>query len=197
MSLNLTSLIPPISLRSAATLSDEELMRFSEDNKPYKIERNPHGEITIMTPVGGIGSGHEADVAYELLHWTKTIGSGRAFISSAGFNLPDGSCLSPDAAWMPLERWNSLSLKQQTGFPALCPDFIIEVRSQTDPRDSLEAKMQIWIDNGAKLAWLVDPIAGNVTIYRPGQTPELLDHPDVVVAGEPIAGFELHCALLW
>jgi Uma2 family endonuclease len=197
MSLNLTSLVPPISLRPSATLTDEELMRFSEDNKPYKIERNKYGEIIIMTPVGGIGSTHEAYVAYALLHWNETTGAGLAFISNAGFNLPDGSCLSPDAAWLALDRWNALTHQQQAGYPPLCPDFIIEVRSQSDSRPSVEAKMGLWLENGAELAWLVDPIDSNVTIYRRGHAPELLDRPDVVAGAGPVAGFDLRCARLW
>jgi Uma2 family endonuclease len=55
----------------------------------------------------------------------------------------------------------------------------------------------MWMDNGAKLAWLVDPIDKNVTIHRPGQLPELLDRPEVVFAAVPVDGFELHCARLW
>ena len=148
MSLNLTSLAPPISLRPAVTLTDEELMRFSEENKPYRIERNNRGEIIIMSPVGGTGSIHEADIAYELLDWNKTIQTGRAFISNAGFNLRDGSCLSPDAAWVSLDRWNALSAEEQDGYPPLCPEFIIEVRSKSDSRRLLEEKMQLWMDNG-------------------------------------------------
>jgi Uma2 family endonuclease len=197
MSLNLTSLVPPISLRPAATLTDEELMRFSEENKPYKIERNKYGEIIIMTPVGGIGSTHEAYVANVLYNWNETAGAGIAFISNAGFNLPDGSCLSPDAAWLALDRWNALTHAQQAGYPPLCPDFIIEVRSQSDPRRAVEEKMQLWLENGAKLAWLVDPIDANVTIYRPGQPAELLARPEIVRAAAPIAGFELPCTRLW
>jgi Uma2 family endonuclease len=197
MSLNLTSLAPPILLRPAANLTDEELMRFSEENKPYKIERNKYGEILIMTPVGGIGSTHEAYVAYQLFHWNETVQTGMAFISNAGFNLPDGSCLSPDASWLALDRWNALTHAQQVGYPPLCPDFVIEVRSQSDSRRTVEEKMDLWLENGAKLAWLVDPIECNVTIYRPGQSPELLDHP-VIVRGEgPVAGFELPCTRLW
>lgn len=57
--IDLVNLELPISLRPSATLTDEELMRFSEENKPYKIERNKYGELLIMTPVGGIGSTHE------------------------------------------------------------------------------------------------------------------------------------------
>ena len=197
MPLNLDSLAPPISLRPSVTLSDEELMRFSADNKGYKIERNNRGEITIMSPVGGIGSVHEEYVSGEFYIWNKQDGRGKSFSPSGGFNLADGSCLSPDVGWMTLDRWNSLTVKQQTGFPPLCPDFVIEVRSASDSRAMVEAKMQLWLDNGAQLAWLVDPIDANVTIYRPGHAPETLSGPQAVAATAPVEGFVLDCGVLW
>jgi len=55
------------------------------------------------------------------------------------------------------ERLRHLTPEQKNGYPPLCPDFIIEVRSQSDRRSVVEAKMQTWLDNGAKLAWLMDP----------------------------------------
>lgn len=187
----------PITLRPSAPVSDEELMRFSEQNKPYKIERNKEGDITVMTPVGGIGSTHERYIPRMLGNWTEADGTGIDFSPSVGFNLPDGSCLSPDASWMLLEHWNALTPKQQIGFPPVCPDFLIEVRPQSDPRRIVEAKMQTWLDNGAQLAWLIDPIDGRVTIYRPGQAPETLDRPEAVQGEGPVAGFELRCTRLW
>jgi Uma2 family endonuclease len=197
MSLNLTSLVPPISLRPAATLTDEELMRFSEENKPYKIERNKFGDLVISNPSGGISSLHQAHIAHALYSWNEAARTGIAFISNAGFNLPDGSCLSPDASWLALDRWNALTHAQQAGYPPLCPDFIIEVRSQSDPRRAVEDKMQLWLENGAQLAWLVDPIDANVTIYRPNHPAELLPSPDIVRATALVAGFELPCTRLW
>ena len=194
--IDLADLELPIVLRPSARVSDDVLMRFSAKN-PYKVERNKEGELTIMTPVGGIGGTHEKYVTGELYIWTGRDGRGIDFSPSTGFKLPDGSCLQPDASWILLDRWNSLTIKQQTGFPPLCPDFLVEVRSQTDVRRVLEAKMQAWMENGAKLAWLVDPIDGSVTIYRPGQAEETLLRPEVVVAGEPVVGFELRCARLW
>ena len=195
--IDLLDLELPLILRPSSPVSDEELMRFSRQNRPYKIERNQNGDITIMTPVGGIGSTHEMYVASQLFSWTEQDGTGIDFSPSVGFNLPDGSCLSPDASWIALERWNKLTPQQQSGFPPLCPDFLIEVRSKSDPRRMVEAKMQTWLDNGAQLAWLIDPIAGNATIYRPGQPPETLDRPEGVRATAPVAGFELRCTRLW
>ena len=197
MPLNVESLAVPLALRPAVSLTDEELMRFSSDNKGYRIERNAQGEIQIMSPVGGLGNIHEIYVATEINLWVRQTGSGRCFSSTCGFVLPDGSCLSPDAAWLPLERWNALTLAQQTSFPPLCPDFLIEIRFNSDSRKTLEAKMQLWLGNGAKLAWLIDPIAATFTIYRPGQQSETLDRPASVTAGMPVEGFTLDCQPLW
>jgi Uma2 family endonuclease len=197
MSLNLTSLVLPISLRPNAPVSDEDLMRFSEQNKPFKIERNKEGELIVMTPVGFIGGTHEGYVAAALLLWAEQDGRGTAVPANVGFKLPDGSCLAPDGAWVAQTRLDALTPEQKAGYPPLCPDFIIEVRSQSDSRSSVEAKMQLWLENGAQLAWLVDPIDANVTIYSPGHAAELLARPEVVLGTGPITGFELRCSRLW
>ncbi len=195
--LDLLDLAMPIVLRSALPVSDEELMRFSEQNKPWRIERNKDGELTIMTPVGGIGGTYEKYVTVKFGIWTEGNGTGIDFSPNTGFNLPDGSCLSPDAAWISLPRWNALTPEQQEGYPPLCPDFIIEVRSRSDSRRIVEAKMQSWIDNGATLAWLIDPVAKSISIYAPGQIALTLDQPETVVATAPVAGFTLTCTPLW
>ena len=195
--IDLNNLELPLTLRPNSPVSDEDLMRFSERNKPYKIERNKHGEITIMTPVNYRGGKHEGYVAASLLLWAEEDGRGSAVPANVGFNLPDGSCLAPDAAWLTREREEALTLEQQNSFPPLCPDFVIEIRSRSDPRRAVENKMQTWLDNGAKLAWLIDPIDGNITIYRLGHVPETLNRPEAVVATDPVDGFKLLCTRLW
>ncbi len=197
MTLNLSGLPLPLSVRPAVALTDEELMRFSAENKPYKIERNKEGEITIMTPVGGIGGTHEYYVNLHFGMWNEQDGAGRGFGPNTGFNLPDGSCLSPDVAWLSLARWNALSPSEQGGYPPVCPEFVIEIRSRTDARRLLEAKMQLWLDDGAQLAWLIDPIDATVSIYRPNEPSETLERPDVVQGHAPVGSFVLRTTPLW
>jgi len=197
LTLDLSSLAAPVLIRPAVPLTDEELIRFSEVNKPYRFERNKYGEIVMMTPVGGIGGTHEGWVSSSLINWNEAVQTGIAFGPNTGFNLPDGSCLSPDAAWVSLARWNALTPEEQAGFPPLCPEFLIEVRSRSDSRRMVEEKMQLWMENGARLAWLVDPIDAKVSIYKPGEAVRTLERPDTVEAGEPVAGFVLRAERLW
>jgi Uma2 family endonuclease len=197
LTVDLSSLAVPVLIRPAVPLTDEELERFSEANKPYRFERNKHGEIVMMSPVGGIGGANENYVSSSFFNWNELDQRGIAFSPNTGFNLPDGSCLSPDAACVSLARWNALTPREQAGFPPLCPEFLIEVRSRSDSRTMVEEKMQLWLENGTQLAWLVDPIDADVTIYRPGEAERTMERPEIVEAGEPVAGFVLRAERLW
>ncbi len=171
-------------------------MAFSRRNRPYRIEMNAQGEIEVMTPVGGDGGRWEILVGRELSYWAEDQG-GITFGSSTGFRLPDGSVLSPDVAWVSTARWNALTRAEQRSFPPVCPEFLIEILSLSDSRPVLERKMATWIANGAQLAWMIDPYAATISIYTPGKPVEVLERPDSVEAGWPVAGFRLTTSGIW
>ena len=51
----------------------------------------------------------------------------------------------------------------------MVPDFIFELKSETDSLTELKAMMQKWIDNGVKLAWLVSKEAQTTYIFKSGE----------------------------
>lgn len=74
---------------------------------------------------------------------------------------------------------------------------MIELRSPSDRSLDLEKKMQEWIDQGAKLGWLIDPEERTVSIFRPGFPAEILRNP-LNIAGEgPVQGFVLALDDIW
>ena len=113
------------------------------------------------------------------------------FSSSTVFKLPHGGDRSPDAAWVKLERWNSLTREQQKKFPPLCPDFVIELRSESDRLKPLQAKMQEYLESGLRLGWLINPQGQTVEIYRPGQDVEVVEFPTMVSGEGVLPGFML------
>jgi Uma2 family endonuclease len=197
MEWSLTGLPLPIVLRPLSPLTDDELIAFSRKNEPYRIEKNAKGELEIMTPVGYDGGRHEIFVARELDYWAEENGKGEASGPNTGFNLPDGSTLSPDASWISKAQLRKFTREQRKRFLPICPEFLVEVRSESDNLTTLQAKMEIWIANGAKLAWLIDPYARTITVYRPQVQPEVLEKPDSIEASEPVAGFRLTTSRLW
>ncbi len=73
---------------------------------------------------------------------------------------------SPDAAWISSERWENLTAEEKRKFPPLCPDFVIELLSESDDLHRTKKKMEEWMENGCKLGWLIDPFHKNVYIYK-------------------------------
>ena len=144
-----------------------------------------------MTPAGGVTSNRNLYIGRILDAWTEEDGHGIAFDSSVGFTLPDNSMRSPDAAWVSLDRWNSVSFAERERFAKVTPEFVIELRSPSDTLPTCDRKMHIWMRNGVEVAWLIDPSARTVTIYRRGREAERFDSISQVAGEGPVAGFVL------
>jgi Uma2 family endonuclease len=187
----------PVRIRPERPMTDEELMRFCAKNEPLRVERDANGELIVMSPSGSEGGGIETDIAVELAIWARQDGRGKVFGSNAGFTLPDGSVRAADAHWVSWQRWNALTREEQKRFAPLCPEFVIEVRSESDRLTELQAKMQMWIANGAEVAWLVDPERKAVEVYRPGREAEVIEGGSVVEGDGPVAGFVLELGRVW
>jgi len=193
----LQDMVLPVRFRPAVPMSDDELIAFSRANKPCRVERLATGEILVMTPSGFENNYREAFVVHELFAWALADGRGVAVSSNAGFNLPDGSTLSPDAGWVQSSRLATLTAEQRERFLPFAPDFLIEILSPSDSLPELDAKMRQWIANGVSLAWRIDPFGGTIAIYSAQKEPALLNRPEVVCGGWPIDGFELKMARVW
>lgn len=187
----------PLILRPSRPLNNDQLLEFCAANDSLRIERNPAGELIVMTPAGGKTSNRELYLGRELDIWAEQDGRGIAFNCNGGFSLPDGSVRAPDAAWLSSEKWNSLTSDEQSKFIPFCPEFVVELRSPSDILPELEQKMFDWMANGAQLAWLIDPQRKLVVIYRPGGQPETLLQPHSLHGEGPTTGFTLKMQRLW
>ena len=86
---------------------------------------------------------------------------------------------------------------QKKKFPPLAPDFVVELRSETDSMRSLRAKMREYVASGVRLGWLIDPLGRRVEVFRPGKKPGTLKDPSSL-SGEPeVSGFTLQLKPIW
>ena len=99
---------------------------------------------------GREGSNRNATLTYQFVRWVEHEGRGLGLVfdSSGTFVLPNGAIRSPDASWLALPRWQALTREQQKGFPPLCPDFVIELRSESDRPYRLRKKMVEYLAQG-------------------------------------------------
>ena len=193
---------PPVSVPIALDmhsvgLSDEQFYNLCKDNRDLRLELTASGELIIMPPTGSLTGWRNADLNYQLTAWSKRDGTGLTFDSSTGFSLPNGAKRSPDASWIRTERWQALTEQQQEGLAPICPDFVIELRSPDDSIPKLQDKMVEYLDNGARLGWLIDPKTRRVYVFRPGLPVECLENPESVSGDPVLPGFVLKMNGVW
>ena len=178
-------------------MNDEQFFEFCQANRDLRIERNQKGEVIIMPPTFTETGAINFNLAIEFGIWAKTGGGGIGFDSSPGFVLPNGAVRSPDLSWIKLERWYALNDQQRAKFAHICPDFVVELRSESDSLPKLKEKRQEYIENGVALGWLIDPTERQVYVYRPNREVETLENPPEI-SGEPVLkGFVLNLKEIW
>jgi Uma2 family endonuclease len=180
-----------------APITDEQFYQLCITNRELKLERTAKGDLIIMPPTGGETSKFNSEVNLDLGFWNRQTKLGITFDSSGGFKLPNGADRSPDAAWIPLAKWESLTPKQQEKFPPICPDFVIELRSPSDSLKLLQEKMPEYIENGTRLGWLINRKSRQVEIYRQGREKEILENPITLSGEDVLPGFGLNLSLIW
>src|SRR3569832_1635518 len=136
----------PIAIALHVTL--EQFTALAVANRDLRLERTADGELIVNPPTGGESGARNRRITGQLDHWQEEHEDlGEAFDSSTGFILPNGANRSPDASWVSRQRWEALTPKERKGFVPLCPDFVVELRSESDSLTKLQAKMQEYIDN--------------------------------------------------
>lgn len=163
---------------------------FVGQNPELNVEQEPSGEIVIMSPTGAEGSSANSEISRQLGNWAVANG-GKTFDSSGMFIFANGAKRAPDAAWISAKRWETVPVNDRKKFPQIAPDFVVELRSETDRLAVLQAKMQEYIDNGVRLGWLIDPPEKRVHVYCADEQPVVLENPQSVSGGEVLEGFVL------
>jgi Uma2 family endonuclease len=167
-----------------------------QNHRELKFERTAQGELVIVAPVGGEGGSREADLIGDLVFWNRRTQLGKVFSSSTCFKLPKGLIfLLMQHGWLGTMASTYTSTTKK--FPPICPDFVIELRSESDALEPLQQKMREYIDSGLRLGWLINPQERQVEIYRTNQPIQLLQNPKQIDGEGILPGFIFDLAILW
>src|SRR5271155_5374756 len=142
---------------TAQSMTDEEFTAFCAEHPDLNFEMTAEGEIIVMAPTHSFTGVSNGDIFGQLFIWARKERRGFVCDSSTGFVLPNGARRSPDASWTLKSRVKKMQTRKRKGFWHLCPDFVIEVRSDSDRLPAVQTKMREYLANGAQLGWLIDP----------------------------------------
>jgi Uma2 family endonuclease len=186
-----------IDFSSVCQISDEQFYQLCRKNPEIKFERNATGELMIMSPTGGETGNRNIEIAGDFVFWNRQNKLGKLFDSSTCFKLPNGANRSPDIAWIKLSRWDELTPEEKEKLPPIAPDFVLELMSPSDSLKATQAKMQEYMENQVKLAWLIDRKNLYVEIYRLEKSVEAFNSATTLFGEDVLPGFILDLKMVW
>ena len=167
---------------------------FANEETGWQMELTADGVLELMPPTYDPSDVQENRASSKVFLWDEEHDfPGVPTGPTSGYRLPNGALRAPDAAWTALENIRVRQPGDPGGRP-YCPDFVVEIRSTSQSRPSglieLLDKMREYMDSGAQLGWLIDPIERTVRIYRAGVAePELLEAPETLDGEDVLPGF--------
>ena len=177
-------------------MSDEAFLELCAQYPDYSIEMTSDGEVIVMPPNVFWTAMISGEIVAQLRNWAVADGRGVA-LDAGGFVLPTGARRAPDAAWISRKQLGAIDADKVELWWRGCPEFVVEVRSPYDRTRTVRAKMLEWVENGAQLAWLVDPKTKSIEIFTPHSEPQTINEATAISGQSPVDGFVLDLGRVW
>ena len=179
--------------------SDEAMLELWKLNPQWDIEVTEAGELSIMAGTGWTNSAAAMRIGSAVVVWSDA--NGGTVAGEAGmvrFPPPSRAMMAPDVSWVSDQRQAEEGERHDTVLIPVCPDFVVEIRSESDDPADQQEKMERWIEYGTRLGWLIDRYEGQVWIYRAGQSEaERLERPAQLSGEDVLEGLVVDLAWLW
>jgi Uma2 family endonuclease len=147
------------------------VLRPENQGRHFELVR---GEVVEMSRPGELHGVVCGNVAWVLGNYVRQRGRGRVLPNDSGVILerdPD-TVRGPDVAFFDDVRpYDQLNPKWCEGAPVLA----VEVLSPNDRIGKVTQRINEFLRAGTRLVWLLDPDARDVTVYRPGQNPQVFE----------------------
>ena len=95
----------------------------------------------------------------------------------------------PDVAFLRREVWETLN--RRAAVIDGVPDLAVEIVSPSDTYGSVREKALEWLEAGARMVWVVDPLSRTVEVYSPGQESVTRTVADTLDGADVLPGFSL------
>ena len=152
--------LPATEQHDAAAPVPEALYHVPKDGRKYELIR---GEL-IVSPAGLKHEQIGADLLFLIRSFLLQCPIGKVFGSSAGYQLAENVVLSPDVSFVRTERLPGGEVPETFG--QFAPDLAVEIISPHDSPALTEAKVQLYLEHGAQLVWVINPRLKQALVHR-------------------------------
>ena len=153
---------------STETFTQKTFRRWAENRPMRDVNRYElaNGRIVMTPPAAWVHGKIEAKVIRILEDFVSTHNLGTVFGSSAGYELPSGDTLEPDASFISRVRWSKGPRPRRGQFLKIVPNLVVEILSPATARRDRIEKKRIYEANGVDEYWLVDPQRREITVFH-------------------------------
>ena len=165
-------------------MTAEELLLLPDDDMKRELIR---GVLTEDMPPGYEHGVVEFRIGRLIGNFAEENDFGEVLGGDSGFILERGpdTVRGPDVAWVAPGRVEG----RVRGFAELAPDLVVEVRSPSDSQRHMAERAMMWLSHGVRMALVADPQSVTLTVYRPGEPPQVLGEFDTFDGGDVLPGF--------
>ncbi len=164
-----------------------ELLGLPDDGKRYELVE---GELREMVPAGARHGSAAATLTVLLGQHVRAERLGIVLAAETGFIIsrdPD-TVRAPDISFVAQDRIPSEGPPE--GYWELAPDLAVEVVSPNDTAAEVQSKVQMWLESGVRLVWVVYPGTRSVVVYESLKEISTLTTGDTLSGGNVVPGFE-------
>jgi Uma2 family endonuclease len=146
------------------------------------------GEIVAMPPAfedHGVTAGRLNSL---LGHYVLTQNLGQVYAAETGFLISENpdTVRAPDLAFTSASR---VAPRAVARWVRVIPDFVAEVVSSGDRPTEIAEKVQMWLDAGVRLVWVLYPTRRVVEVHRPGEAAVVLTDGATLDGEDVVPGF--------
>lgn len=169
----------------------EELLALPDTGKRYELVR---GDLKEMTPAGARHGTVAMRLASRLDRHAEESQLGVVLAAETGFRIsrdPD-TVRAPDVSFVARERIPPGGPPE--GYWELVPDLAVEVVSPNDTAAEVQSKVQMWLESGVRLVWVVYPHNRSVVAHESLREITTLTADDALSGGDTAPGFQCSVA---
>jgi Uma2 family endonuclease len=187
-----------IQLPNDFIITEEQFEEICNENKSAKLEFDDYNQLTINMLTTAIIGFFTALLITTVFNWTRQTKKGRAYESTARYNLYDKNGKlkrrAADTSYISFDTAPK-SVQSQWRFIELPPDLVIEVVSAPhDEAKEIKKMREDWLEGGAKVGLVVNPHNQLYYIFEKGDIGYTICHFDTPFTHYLFAGLSLDFA---
>jgi len=186
-------------VEAAQKIEKMSMAEFMEAQRRYPFELINGEKVRIMPNF--FGPDFFIAVLFELLmHFVQNNQSGK-ILSKLTFvltfdktNWVTGS-REPDLMYFTRERWLAYVAANPDLMSrpiVMVPDLTVEIMSANDSLQTAQDKAELYLADGVRLVWLIDPLRRAIYVHEPMREPRILRKNELLTGGDIIPGFTLN-----